>query len=508
VKLLHLLKDVDVLDIAGDPEGEVFSVCYDSKRCVKSALFVAVSGLVRDGHDYISEAVERGAGFVVHEKDFNAPEGITAVKVKNARRALGILAKNFYGHPSSRLCLVGVMGTNGKTTATYLLEAILQAAGHITGVMGTVNYRYRDKVLTAPNTTPESLEMQKILSEMVGEGVSHVIAEISSHAVDLGRVDDCDFDLGIFTNLSRDHLDYHKTMENYFQAKLRFFKEVLPAGGKRRQYKVAVNGDDPWGRRIQKETTSPIITFGTGAANDVRAEDVSLSLNGIRTNIQGRYGSLPLSSPLIGIFNLYNMLTAAAAAFALDVPGRFIQEGIAGLSCVPGRLERVRAGEYPPVFVDYAHTDAALEGVLRSLSDLKKGRIISVFGCGGNRDRGKRPLMGRAAVNYSDVAIVTSDNPRGEEPLEIISEIEQGMGIEGVKKLLPEEIATGITGKCYTVVPDRKQAIYLAVRIAGPDDMVLIAGKGHEDYQIIGDKRLPFDDRLVAGEALDSRRNA
>lgn len=508
MKLSHLLKDIDVLRIAGEPEGEVSSVCYDSKRCDKNSLFVAVPGFSREGHAYIPEAIARGAGFIIHERDFTPPPGVTAIKVGNSRRVLGILGKNFYGHPSAELCLVAVMGTNGKTTITYLLEAILKAAGCSVGVLGTVNYRYRDRVLPAPNTTPESFEFQKILREMADSGVTHVIAEVSSHAVDLRRVDDCAFDLGIFSNLSQDHLDYHETMENYFQAKLRFFTEILPAGGKRRPYKMIINGDDPWGRRILKETAEPFLTFGMGKENDteVMGEIISLSSAGIRAIIHRGPASFAVASFFIGRFNLYNILAAAAAAFALNVPEKFIREGIEGLTGVPGRLEKVSTSQEPAVFVDYAHTEDALMRVLQNLSEFRRGRIITVFGCGGNRDRGKRPLMGRAAAASSDVTIITSDNPRREDPLEIIREIESGMEKNRVIKMSPEELAVNGTRKCYTILPDRKKAIELAVGLAGKDDTVLIAGKGHEDCQIVGDQRFPFDDRQVTRQALDARR--
>ena len=507
MKLLQLLKNVDVLHIVGEPEGDVSSVCYDSKSCGRNSLFVAITGLLRDGRRYIPEAIERGANFIIHEGDFIPPRGATAIKVGNARRALGVLGKNLYRHPSSELCLVGVVGTNGKTTVTYLLEAILKAAGYGVGVLGTVNYRYHDKLLPAPNTTPESFEFQKIMREMKDSGVTHVISEVSSHAVDLGRVDDCAFDLGIFTNLSQDHLDYHGNMENYFQAKLRFFKEVLPAGGKRRPYKMVINGDDPWGQRILKEATEPSLTFGLENEDDVRGEIISLSLEGAKAIIHSGTDALAISCPFIGMFNLYNVLAAAAAAFALHVPARFIREGIEGLKGVPGRLERVSLPGETTLFVDYAHTHDALTRVLQNLSEFRRGRIITVFGCGGNRDRGKRPLMGKAATDYSDVTIITSDNPRGEDPLEIIREIERGIETDRVRKVIPEELSGYGGERCFTLVPDRKKAIELAVGIAGTDDTVLIAGKGHEDYQIVGDKRLPFDDRKVSREALDARRN-
>jgi UDP-N-acetylmuramoyl-L-alanyl-D-glutamate--2,6-diaminopimelate ligase len=502
VKLSRLLENVNVLHIDGEFEADVLSVCYDSRKCGIGSLFVAVSGLDRDGHNYISEAVARGAKFVVHEKNFIPPKGVAAVKVENTRRALGTIGKNFYEHPSSGLCLVGVMGTNGKTTVTYLLESILNNAGCKVGVLGTVNYRYHNKTMPAPNTTPESLEFQRILREMADDGISHVVAEISSHAVDLGRVDDCAFDLGVFTNLSRDHLDYHKNMENYFQAKLRFFKEILHLSGKRRLYKMIINGDDPYGREIMKEAGVPFITFGMSGENDVRPEVISLSRDGIIAKIKSKFGNFSISSSLIGMFNLYNISAAVASAFALEVPVQDIREGIDELTGVPGRLERVRIGNYPAVFVDYAHTDDALKVTLKSLSDLRKGKIITVFGCGGNRDRGKRPLMGKAATLHSDITIITSDNPRGEDPMHIIKEIENGIDSETVKKVLPEELFCKASGKSYVVMPDRKRAIDLAVGIAGPSDMVLIAGKGHENYQIVGDMHFPFDDREAASEAL------
>ncbi len=503
VKLSHLLENIDVLKIKGEAGGDVLSVCYDSKNCGRGSLFVAISGLSRDGHDFIPEAVAGGAGYILHENNFIPPPGVTAVEVANSRRALGILGKNFYRHPSAELCLVGVTGTNGKTTVTYLLEAVFRAAGYRTGVLGTVNYRYADKVFPAPNTTPESFELQKILREMADHGVTHVIAEVSSHAVDLRRVDDCEFALGIFTNLSQDHLDYHQTMENYFQAKLRFFREILPAEGKRRPGKMIVNGDDPWGQRILKETNRSKLTFGLQHGSDVRAEIVSLTAEGIRAIIHSEQGTLAISSPLSGRFNLYNVLAAVAASMVLGVPADCIRDGIAGLTGVPGRLQRISRRSEPAVFVDYAHTPDALLRVLQNLVEFRRGRIITVFGCGGNRDRGKRPLMGSAATANSDVTIITSDNPRGEDPLQIISEIEAGVDGKSVRKCLPEEISATVGDKCYTLLPDRQKAIELAVRLAGPDDTILIAGKGHEDYQIVGSNRFPFDDRLVARAALD-----
>ena len=501
-----LLQDVPILKRTGDLSGAVSGICYDSRQCGENSLFVAIAGLVSDGHDYIPEAIRRGARVIVHEKPYSPGPGIAAVQVSESRRALGILGKNIYGDPSSRLCLVGVVGTNGKTTVTYLLESIFSAAGWSAGVLGTVNYRYGGKVLASPHTTPESLEMHRILREMADDGVSHVVAEVSSHSLDLRRVDDCAFDLGIFTNLTQDHLDYHKTMDNYFVAKQRFFREVLPSGKKSAGPRMAVNGDDPWGRRLLAEVDLPALSYGVDLPCDVRARDVGLSLGGIRAAVETAAGRFQVSSPLVGRFNLYNALAAVTAATALGVPEEAIRRGIAAMKQVPGRLEKIGGPGDPQVFVDYAHTEDALKRVLQNLSGFKKeGRLLTVFGCGGDRDRGKRPRMGRAAAELSDLLLLTSDNPRTEEPMEIIRQIESGIPSEVMRKVPPNEFAGRTPGRHYSVVPDRAAAIAKIIACAGPSDMVLIAGKGHEDYQILGNRRIAFDDRLVAGSALAGR---
>jgi UDP-N-acetylmuramoyl-L-alanyl-D-glutamate--2,6-diaminopimelate ligase len=508
VQIRDLLKNVEPLHITGDCSGVVSAVCYDSRRCEKNGLFVAIPGLKVDGHHYIAEAIAGGAQFIVHEKDYSPASGITAIRVRDSRRALGILGRNFYKDPSSHLCLIGVTGTNGKTTITYLLESILKSAGLNVGVLGTVNYRFNDEVLPAPNTTPESYEMQKILRTMADAGVTHVIAEVASHAVDLKRVDDCSFNIGIFTNLSRDHLDYHKTMENYFHVKKRFFDEVLPAGEKLRKFMI-VNGDDSWGQRLLREvrTDIPKKTFGIDNRCDITADPFELSLEGIKAKIRTDRLAFLLRSPLIGKFNLYNILAASMAALSLDIPEEFVRRGIAGLKKVPGRLEKISKSDEPGVFVDYAHTDDALTRVLQNLSSFRKRKIITVFGCGGDRDRGKRPLMGHAAVSLSDMTIVTSDNPRTENPLDIIGEIEKGIRETGARKFSPPVLGPESGEKGYVVIPDRKKAIREAVFLAGSSDIVLIAGKGHENYQIIGDKKRPFDDRNVAKKALKDKRS-
>jgi UDP-N-acetylmuramoyl-L-alanyl-D-glutamate--2,6-diaminopimelate ligase len=328
--------------------------------------------------------------------------------------------------------------------------------------------------------------------------------EVSSHAIDLRRIDDCSFDIGIFTNLSQDHLDYHKTLENYYQAKKRFFDEILPSSKKSRRSVIIINADDHWGQRLLKElgTSVPVQTFGMDSVCDTTVTHYTLSLEGIRADVTAGGRSFSVSSSLIGKFNLYNILSATAAAHSLKIPDDVIQKGIMNLQYVPGRLEKIIVPGKPDVFVDYAHTEDAILRVLQNLSEFKKDKIITVFGCGGDRDRGKRPLMGSAATTWSDLTILTSDNPRTEDPLSIISQIEAGICKKSLKKYLPEEISNGIAEKGYVVIPERKTAIEKAVSLAGISDIILIAGKGHENYQIVGSELLPFDDRLVAREAL------
>ena len=505
MKLAQLIEGLDIINISPEAYSEVSSVCFSADKCEQGSLFVAIPGLKNDGHDFITEAITRGAKFIVYEKDRQFSPAVTAIKVSSSRGALGILAKNFFDNPSGKLTLIAVMGTNGKTTISYLLESILKEAGSKCGVLGTINYRYNDKTYSAPNTTPESYEMQKIMRAMADDGVTHVIAEVSSHAVDLKRVDDCDFDLGVFTNLTRDHLDYHLTMENYFQAKKRFFAEILPASRKVHSQRMIINADDPWGQRILKEVHLPALTYGIEGDSAIRAANYELSLTGIKTEINLAGDTVFIKSPLIGKFNLYNILAAMGAAFILQIPAPVIKRGIENLSNVPGRLEPVASSAGINIFVDYAHTDDALRRVLQNLAELKKKRIITVFGCGGNRDRGKRPLMGEAATHYSDLTIITSDNPRLEDPMAIIAEIEAGVDGSKIKKTDAGNLKFNGNTSFYTVVPERKKAIETAINAAQRGDIILIAGKGHEDYQIMGTQKLPFDDRVVVREILKSR---
>jgi len=500
MKTSRLLSGVDILEVSGDISGDFSDLCYDSRRCTEGSVFVAIAGALFNGHDFVGDAVSRGARYIVHDEE-NIPEepGAVFIRVKDSRHALCRLGKNFYNNPSGDLCLIGITGTNGKTTIAYLLESILKADGYRTGVTGTVNYRYDNTVLPASHTTPESLDLQKMLREMADAGVTHVMMEVSSHAIDLKRVDGCEYDVGIFTNLSREHLDYHHTMEEYFQAKKRFFTDMLVG-------RVAVvNGDDPWGVKLRDEIHAPSITFGMSKSCDVWSTDYSISINGITANIQGPDGEFPISSSMVGKFNLYNILAAVAAAQSLGIRRESIRSGIENMESVPGRLERVNMPGDPAVFVDYAHTGDALEKVLQNLSDFKKGRIITVFGCGGDRDTTKRPVMGEIAARLSDLAVVTSDNPRTEDPAKILGEIEAGIDTDS-NRYSPEDITAGFDKRGYTVIDDRRAAIGLAISVADESDIVLIAGKGHEDYQIRGTRKVSFDDRVVAREALSGRR--
>ncbi|MHB9097595.1 MAG: Mur ligase family protein, partial [Syntrophales bacterium] len=314
MQLSLLMRGIEPLGITRPPDSDVASVCYDSRQCRPGSLFVAIPGLKADGHAFIGDALARGAGFIIHEGEFLPPPGVNAIRVRDSRRALGILGKNLFGDPSSGICLIAVVGTNGKTTVTYLIESILRAAGYTVGVLGTVNYRYGDHTLPAPNTTPESFELQRIIREMADHGVTHVTMEVSSHAVALKRIDDCAFDLGIFTNLTQDHLDFHGTMEEYFQAKKRFFAEVLPTGEKNRPRKMIINADDPWGRRILSEVGLGRLTYGIDTPGDVTASPFHLSLGGVEAVLTLDGERLAIASPLIGKFNLSNILAAAAAA--------------------------------------------------------------------------------------------------------------------------------------------------------------------------------------------------
>jgi UDP-N-acetylmuramoyl-L-alanyl-D-glutamate--2,6-diaminopimelate ligase len=509
MELKRLIEGVEVKRITGDTLKQVEGIAYHSKQLEKGFLFAAIRGLEVDGHQFIEEAVQRGAGVVVSEEEREVSDR-TLILVPNSRQALAKISSNFYGDPSSRVKLIGITGTNGKTTTTYLLESILKKAGCTVGVIGTINYRFGQKITPAPNTTPESLDLQRILWEMVKEGISHVIMEVSSHGLDLDRVFGCQFDGVVFTNLTSEHLDYHKTLEQYFESKKKLFLDSLVKSRKKRRFAVT-NLDDPRGEKIVRGIDLPVIRFGLSPSCDITADQVISSFQGLSCRVRTTKGDFPIRSKLIGDFNVYNILAAVSVGIGMEVPLETIKEGVEGLEGVSGRFERVENRRGLHVIVDYAHTHDALERVLLGLKRIVEngtqshGKMITVFGCGGDRDRTKRPLMGKVAGKYSDLAILTSDNPRTEDPLAILEEVEKGIKSLPLKKFRPNEIELWRSKKGYLKVPDRREAIRTAIRLAQPSDTVLIAGKGHEDYQIIGKKRFPFDDRIEAQKALEEK---
>jgi UDP-N-acetylmuramoyl-L-alanyl-D-glutamate--2,6-diaminopimelate ligase len=480
---------------------EILSVHYRAQDVTPQGLFVAIKGFKSDGHDFIDQALQRGASVVISQRPVNTTKAVNII-VENSRKALAQLSSQFYGNPSEKLVIIGITGTNGKTTTSYLIESILNHAGLKVGVIGTINYRYAKKTFTNPVTTPESLDLQRILAEMISEGISHVVMEVSSHAIDLRRIENCWMDIAVFTNLTLDHLDYHGSMEAYWSCKKRLFTYYLVSGPKKDKAKAVINSNDEKGKLLLKEFSLNGISVGKSPLNMVYPEKIDLGPEGIRCDISTPYGGLQIRSSLVGEYNAENILSATGVGVALNLSRELIKKGIENLKSVPGRLERVPNDLGRFVYVDYAHTPDALENVLKTLRALTPNRLISVFGCGGDRDREKRPLMGKISAELSDLSVVTSDNPRSEPPLEIIEEILIGIRRTGISAYSASELHDGVVKKGYVVVSDRKHAIQTAVRASSPGDTILIAGKGHESYQIIGKKTVPFDDRLEAKIAL------
>jgi UDP-N-acetylmuramoyl-L-alanyl-D-glutamate--2,6-diaminopimelate ligase len=461
--------------VLGRQAVEVRELAYDTHAVTPGSLFFAVPGAVVDGHDFASQAVERGAAGLVVERDVGVP--VPQLVVADARAAMAVAADAFFGEPTKELEVAGVTGTNGKTTSAFLLHAILDVAGRRPGLLGTVESRVGGQLRPVVRTTPEAIDLQRTFREMLDAGDRSVALEASSHASVLHRLDRVRFDVLVFTNLTQDHLDFHGSMDDYYAAKRRLFMGAAPPP-------AAVNVGDEWGRRLAEELEdagrAPLVTFGF--ADDAEIRPDRLVLDGAGARLEA--GGIELRTALRGRFNVENVLGAVAAGQLLDVGGDEIAAGIAAVSGVPGRFEAIDEGQPFTVVVDYAHTPDSLDNVLRTARDFADGRVLVVFGAGGDRDRGKRPLMGRVAADLADVVLVTSDNPRGEEPLAIIQDILQGTGIDVEIDL------------------DRRSAIRRAVSLAEPGDVVVIAGKGHEQGQEIGPEKLPFDDREVAREAL------
>ena len=476
---------------AGASGAEVTGIAYDSRRVQPGNVFVALKGQHADGTVFARQAIERGAVAVV--ADDAAPADVRAAwtVVRDARRALALLAAEFSGNPSTSMQVVGITGTNGKTTTAYLVASIFEAAGLHCGVLGTVGYRIGDEMRAATHTTPEAPEVQSLLREMVDRGCGACAMEVSSHALSQHRVDGMRFAAGVFTNLTRDHLDFHANMEAYFQAKRRLF-EMLP-----RDSPSLINIDDPRGTSLVELAGRPV-TYAVNRDADVTPGPLSFSLQGLTFDVRTPRGTMHVTSTLVGRPNVYNILAAASTATALGLSFDAIERGISSLQGVPGRFQVVsRPTDDVTVVVDYAHTDDALRNLLETARPLAAGRLITVFGCGGDRDRTKRPLMGAVAGRLSDLIVITSDNPRSEDPARIIEEIQRGITVD-TRRDIAQRMLTYI---------DRREAIQKAVELARPGDVVLIAGKGHEKYQIVGAEVRPFDDVAVAHDALGRKRS-
>ncbi len=485
----QLLQGAEVLSQSGNPP--IDGVEYDSRRVRPATVFVAIKGETSDGNRFIDQAIASGAVAVVTDSGEERPRaGIAWAQVVHGRRALANISANFYKRPAERISITGITGTNGKSTTTFLLEAILNAAGRKTALVGTIEYHIAGKVLPSPHTTPESLELNRLLAEALSVGVTECVMEVSSHALDQQRVFAVPFDVAVFTNLSRDHLDYHGTMDEYFQS-----KKVLFDGCGTEAPRVAVlNTDDEHGRQLEqlsRKKSAKVFSYGL-TLGDFHAESVEISSGGTRFQMATPAGKVPMWTSMIGYINIYNVLAACAGAFARGCSLDQIAKGVAQLASVPGRFERVDCGQPFTTVVDYAHTDDALRNLTALARDFVarsglKGKVITLFGCGGDRDRAKRPLMGEAAGRGSDFVVLTSDNPRSEDPLAIINDALVGLQKSGAK---------------YAMEPDRRKAIALALSRATPGDIVLVAGKGHEKVQMNKDGQVPFDDVAAATEAL------
>lgn len=467
---------------------EVTGLANDSRQVAPGHVFVAIKGWKTDGHLFVSDAVKNGARVLIVEDKIPAYNDVAIIQVSDTRDTLARLAHSFYGSPTWQITVIGVTGTNGKTTATYLIESILRMAGRQVGLMGTIEYRYGNTHLKAPNTTPSALEIARHFANMRDQQIDAAVLEVSSHAIDQKRILGIQFDIGAFTNISQDHLDYHKTMEEYVATKRSFFLDYL---GARPQAIGIFNLDDSHGVQFAQAYPNQKLTYSLNSpAADIRVKDHRFQSDGTNLSLDIQGEEAHLLSPLLGLFNVMNILTAIGVGVALQIPTELICKGIEGVHTIPGRFERIACGQPFYVIVDYAHTPDALHRVLANARQLTRGKIITVFGCGGDRDQSKRPIMGRVVAELSDYAIITNDNPRTEEPLAIAQAAEKGV-LDG-----------GMTSKRYQIILDRREAIAEALRKAQPKDLVLIAGKGHEDYQIIGTTIQKFDDKAVAIEIL------
>lgn len=484
MRLDKLLEDIYVGEIKPSFECiDISSISCDSRKAAKGDLYIALKGAVYDGNDFIEEAVGKGASAVVtgQNSEFSKAQktDVCYLTVEDTKIFLHKIVRRFYGNPSRQVATIGITGTNGKTTVAYLIEAIFNEDQKACGVVGTVNYRANNTVISATQTTPDFLDNQKFLADLLRQNILYCVMEVSSHALTQDRVNGIHFDTGIFTNLTSDHLDYHKTCENYFSSKARLFTML------EMEASAVINIDNLYGRQLCSMTRAKIVTYGIKRKADVMAGDIQLDITGSRFILTGAGQKIEIQTKLVGTYNIYNILAAAAACLARGMSLEIIKGGIKRLTNIPGRLEYVDCGQDFSIFIDYAHTEDALENVLTATRQVSDSKVILVFGCGGDRDTSKRRLMGRVAGELADFSIVTSDNPRSEGPQSIIDQIVVGFGKEN-----------------YKIVVNRKEAIEQAIGIAQAGDVVLIAGKGHETYQILGDQRIDFNERKIIKECL------
>lgn len=491
-QLVSVLNNVEV---KGDVNKEIEFITHDSRRVRKNTLFVCICGTRVDGNKFIPQAIEAGACAIMTEKDVEVPADITVIKVPNMREAMELAVPYFYDYPGKKMRMIGVTGTNGKTSSTYMLRDILRKTGYKVGVIGTIKIMIEDEEMPIHNTTPDVIDLQEILDKMYKQNIDYVVMEVSSHALDMNRIAGCEYDTAMFTNLTQDHLDYHKTMENYALAKAKLFDSLSAPNLVKSNKNAVINLDDELGSKTMIEHTKcNLITYGIKNDAVLKAENVEIKASGASFDVKYKDDCVHFDLKVTGMFNVYNILGVIGVALAEKISFDIIKETLEAFEAVAGRFELVRQGQDFSVIVDYAHTPDGLENVLKTAREIAKKRLIVVFGCGGDRDRTKRPIMGRIAAQLADVVIATSDNPRTEDPEFILSEVEAGV--------LP-----ALHGNFHEKITDRKTAIFRAIELAQKDDIVLIAGKGHENYQILKTGTIHFDDKEVAIEAIRGKIN-
>lgn len=479
MNLKQILSGIDYKIIKGSDDLEIREIQYDSREVKDGDLFVCIEGYSTDGHKYINSAYNNGAQAIICSKDVEGIPDCTVIMVEDSRKALALAAANYYDHPADKLKVIGITGTNGKTTSTFMIKSILEAAGHKVGLIGTIANYIGNKKIPSHRTTPESLELQKLFKDMIDDGVSYCVMEVSSHSLYLDRVYGVKFAQAIFTNLTQDHLDFHKTFENYYDAKLILFKNTKNS---------VINIDDEYGNRVYKDSKGNKVTYSIDSPSDVWAKNIHIHSRGVDFDVTYKNEMTHINLNIPGKYNVMNALGSMGACLGEGISIDIVKKGLESMLCVPGRCEIVTQNYNLgyEVIVDYAHTPDGLENILKTAKEFTKGKLISVFGCGGDRDNTKRPIMGKIGTELSDLAVITSDNPRTENPMSIIKEIE-----------------TGIQKDNYIVVENRRDAIKKAMELAEKDDVIVVAGKGHEDYQVLKDKTIHFDEREVIAEIVE-----